>query len=365
MNVKYTIFTVLAAFLVLTVNSSSKAVDTRDIDKVRNKSVLDSEDFQIIDNFVGDAVQELVETIDLASIAKIRTDISSRSSSATGIQAQYAEQFSESAHKYISEAFEQVDKLPPEEQRFKVILSLNLLILVDNLEDLRVAELAMKRLNDKSAVIRYWAVHSVTNSGITEQLNSGNSELAGRIAKQLETLVEGVGSETTALMAEFAANVEIRQGEDLLVKIADIRISKYADWNVDNELLDAVILKFLHKKISSAGQNKAAVAQRFGQLYSYVIQRYVNGRDFLSVAGKRRLASVLAETEYCCIWRLLGSSVPRPTIRTAVERGDYAALLLEHNRLLGDETKAGQLPLKLNFDYGKKPDGTGRTAPLS
>ena len=39
-------------------------------------------------------------------------------------------------------------------------------------------------------------------------------------------------------------------------------------------------------------------------------------------------------------------------------------LLQEHSRLLGDETRAGQLPLKMNFDYGKNPDGSRRIAPL-
>jgi len=38
--------------------------------------------------------------------------------------------------------------------------------------------------------------------------------------------------------------------------------------------------------------------------------------------------------------------------------------LLEHSRLLGDETRAGELPQKLNFDYGTSPNSTGLTAPL-
>ncbi len=57
--------------------------------------------------------------------------------------------------------------------------------------------------------------------------------------------------------------------------------------------------------------------------------------------------------------------MPQSVIKKAVEEEDYMALLQEHNRLLGDGTKAGQLPLKLNFDYGKKPDGSKRIAPLA
>lgn len=57
--------------------------------------------------------------------------------------------------------------------------------------------------------------------------------------------------------------------------------------------------------------------------------------------------------------------MPQATIRRAIERDDYVALLVEHNRLLGDETRAGRLALRLNFDYGRSNDGTKRTAPLA
>ena len=55
---------------------------------------------------------------------------------------------------------------------------------------------------------------------------------------------------------------------------------------------------------------------------------------------------------------------PQSTIRKAVSNGDYKALQDEHNRLLGEEGRAGVLALKFNFDYGRNPDGSGRTAPL-
>ncbi len=57
MKGKGSIFGVLAAFLVLVMHSGSEAVNTRGIDRVRNKGVLDSRDFQIIDDFVNEAVR--------------------------------------------------------------------------------------------------------------------------------------------------------------------------------------------------------------------------------------------------------------------------------------------------------------------
>jgi hypothetical protein len=365
MKAKRVIFTVLASFFVLLMHSGYGAVNTRDIDSVRNKAVLDSSDLQIIDFFVGDAVRELVNTKDFASIAQTRSIILARRSSRKSTQTQYAEQFSESAHKYISKGLKQAEQLTPEDRRFKVIL--NILILIDGLEDVGLAELAIAFLKDESTIIRYWAVHSVTSPGFTKKLNfkkADDLQLARRIVVQLQGLVERSDPEILALAAEFAAEVGIPQGEDLFVQITDMRIKKYAAWTVNYELLDAAILRLLHQKISSVSVvNKAAVARRFGQLYSYVIQRYVKGRDLLNAAQKHQLASVLVETEKSCISKLLG--MPQSIIKRAVERDDYTRLLLEHSKLLGDETGTGQLALRLKFDYGKKPNGTPRTAPLA
>jgi len=364
MRGKRTFFGVLAVFLVLAMHSGSEAVNTRAIDRVCNKGVLDSRDFQVIDDFVNEAVGELVRTKDFTSIATIRSVILARRSSKTSVQAQYAEEFSKSALKYISSGFQDAEKLTPEGRKLKV--KVNLLILMGGLEDVRLADLAIGMLKDKNAVIRYLAVHSLTNAGIVKQLNSAgadNSKLARRIVERLGELVDKSGPEVIRLMAEFAAAVKVAQGEDLLGQIADMRMKRYADWTVKYELLDAAILRLLYKKISSGGSSRPVVARRFGQLYSYVLQRYIKGRDSLSATQKHQLASVLLETEKSCISKLLG--MRQTVIKRAVERGDYTALLQEHSRLLGDKTRAGRLGLKLKFDYGKTRDGVKRIAPLA
>jgi hypothetical protein len=367
MNGKWKIFAVLmGVFLALATGPVAVAVDTAKIDVCCHKEVLNDGDLQVIDGFVADAVSELAKTEDFTSIAKIRMVILSRSSSSKdSAKAQYEDQFSESAHKYISNALEAAKTLtPPAERRFKIIL--NLLILVDSLQEPRLADLAIKWLDDENNAIRYWAVHSVTNPGITAKLNSGgadNLKRAGKITEQLKKVVESSSPETLALMAGFAAKVDIPEGEELLLQIADMRIKRYENWKVEYELLDGDILKLLDSKIPAESTSKPEVAHRFGQLYSYAIQRYVKGRDVLSDTQKNQLASVLVETEISYISKRL--KVAQSVVKNAVEQGDYTALLQEHDRLLGDETKAGQLPLKLNFDYGKKPDGSRRIAPLA
>ena len=191
---------------------------------------------------------------------------------------------------------------------------------------------------------------------------AANQRLAAEIVEQLKNLVDECGPETMVLMAKFAAEVDISGGEDLLLQIADMRISKYADWTVDYELLDATVLRLLCDGIFSGNMNKSAVGRRFGQLYSYVIQRYVKGKELLSAAQKSQLASVLVETEKSCIGRLMGR--PQAVIKKAIEQDDYNTLLQEHSRLLGDEIRVGQLALKLSFDYGKTGSGIKRTTPL-
>jgi len=359
MKVKHIFFAILVTVLALVTQSVFGAVDTAKIDEVRNKEVLNNEDLEIIDEFVAEAVQDLLESRDFTSVAKTRTVILSRRST----QGQYAEQFSESTYKYISEALRTAGELTPEDYKHKMLL--NLLVLVDELEDVRLANLAVGMVKNENALVCYWAVHCITNPSIIEQLNSdtaANQRLAAEIVEQLKNLVDECGPETMVLMAKFAAEVDISGGEDLLLRIADMRISKYADWTVDYELLDATVLRLLCDGIFSGNMNKSAVGRRFGQLYSYAIQRYVKGKEILSVAQKSQLASVLVETEKSCISRLMGR--PQAVIKKAIEQNDYNTLLQEHSRLLGDEIRVGQLSLKLSFDYGKTGNGIKRTTPL-
>lgn len=366
MKVKWVVFSVLAAFFVSSANPIRQAVaaglNTRDIDTVRNKTVLDNKDLFVIDNFLAEAIRELVKTRDFTSIAALRGEILRR----RGPQPQYTEQFSESALKYITSALEETSRFP-EDRRIKVVV--NLLILIDGMEDLRLADLAIARLKDKNTIIRYWAVHCLTNPGIVKQLNAGgtvNAKIARLFADRLKEIVDISNPDTLALTANFAGDINISQAEELLLQIADSRTRKYAGWTVEYELLDGTILKLLGGKISSAPGGSGKSAVRFAQLYSFAIQRYVKGSGAtsggLTKTQKQQLASVLVETEDKCIGKLLGR--PQTTIKKAVERNDYAAILQEHNRLLGDATKAGELASKLNFDYGTAGDGRKRTSPL-
>jgi hypothetical protein len=359
MKLKGVIPAFLAAFIVLAMIARSRAVDTRQIDEVLKKQVLGSDDLKIIDEFLGEAVRELVNTRDFAEIAKLRTVILSKQST----QGQYAQQFSESALKHISAGLEQAKQLPQDRQ-FKVIL--NLLILIDGLQDPRLTDLAIALLKHSNQAVRYWAVRCVANPGLIEKLNPGGStsqDLVQRIAEQLKELVDTASPEVLGLMAEFAGTVKIAQGEELLGRIADARMKKYVDWTVEYELVDGTILKLLYGKIAATDSADPALARRFGQLYSYVLQRYIKGRDVLPEANKHYLTSVLVDVEDKCIGRLLRR--PQSTIKKAVEQADYSAVQQECDKLFGDGARQGQLVEQLKFDYGANPDGSKRITPLT
>jgi len=368
MKIKWLIFAVLVAFfLVLLMNSGSVAVSTREVDNVRKKAVLDNSDLKIIDDFLAQAIQELVQTRDFTTIAKIRTVILSRQST----QGQYAQQFSESARRHIATGFQQAQELRRPERITAVMI--NLLILMDGLHDLGLADQAMAMLKNENMVIRYWAVHCLSNTNILTQLNAAtNSNQASAIAAQLKGLIENSTPEIVVLIAQFAAGVDIPEAEQLLIQIADLRIKQYADWTVKYELYDSAILKYLSSKIPLLSESpvgllpttidtKPEIARRFAQLYSYAIQRYIKGASILNGTQKSHLSTVLVETEDKCIGRLLGN--PQLTIRRARERQNAQAILDEHDRLLGTATTSGQLPTALKFDYGTTGSST-RTAPL-
>ncbi len=90
-----------------------------------------------IDDFLAEAINELVRERDFTAIAQKRTVILSRQSTQSQ-QGQYAQQFSESARRYIAQGFLDAQKLPRQERITGV--TINLLILMDGLKDLGLAD---------------------------------------------------------------------------------------------------------------------------------------------------------------------------------------------------------------------------------
>lgn len=362
MSLKRAVFAILVGGLVLTMFSVSRAVvDLRRIKEVHGKSVLTQQDMDVIDEFMKDAVTDLVRTTDFTQVSKTRTTILTYQSS----QAQYAQQYSESAFRYVEAGVQEArTDIRDENRRFKVVA--NLLILVDSLKDPRLIPLAIAEIKHPNSAVRYWAVRAATDPGLWTKLNQNQSaaaQTAGQILAECSRVAGGSSPEVLHLMAEFASRYDTAEAERLLLQVADARIGRYADWSVRYELMDSAILKVLCDKIVAGSGSGSQLARRFGQLLSFAMQRYIKGQSDGAVKpiSLNYLVSVLIETEEKCIGRLLGA--PQATIRRAIEAKDVAALQAEHDRLLGAGNQAGVLSSKFSVNYG--PEGQGRPAPLT
>ena len=360
MNVKRAVFAVVVGGLVLAFSISRAVVDTSQIEKVKGKSVLTPPDLQVIDEFMDDAVSDIVNATDFTEAVKARTTILNYQWD----QAQYADQYSQSALRRISEGMQKVQSISNPAKRFKVLA--NLLILVENLKDPRLVDLAVGMIAHENNTVRYWAVRAVTDPALWAKLSQGQSDtsqLASRIIGQFGPVIDASSPETLRLMAEFAgARLEART-EGLLVGIADARIRRYADWTVKYELTDIAILKQLCNKIATAGGTGGELPRRFAQLYSFAIQRYIKGqqRGVLKSISRNYLASVIAEIEAQCLGRLLGT--PQQGLVRAIQAQSLDGLGAEHDRLLGAQGQAGALVSKLGINYGSA--GQSRAEPLA
>jgi hypothetical protein len=350
MKARSTVFAVLVGGLVVSLFSTAGAVvDTQAIDPVLKKSVLTPQDLAVIDAFVLDAVEEIVQIDDFTQSANIRAILLAR----TGSQTQYVQQFSESALKYISAALQQAQGIADPVKRFNVMA--NLLILVDSLRDPRLVDVAVRMIGQENDGVRYWAVRAATDQALWTKLNQSPATatpLAERIMAECSRVAETSSPEVINLMVEFAGRYNTAGAEDLLVHAADARIKRYAAWDARYELADAALLKLLGDRLAGGGAASPEVAKRFAQLYSFVIQRYIKGQqhNVLSDTSRNYLASVILEVEDKCLSKLLGAK--QVALIRAVQGPDLDALQAEHDKLLGGEGETGTLVSKLKVNYG-------------
>ena len=339
-----------------------QAANTGLIDNVRRKTVLNEQDKKVIDDFIRDSIDGLVNDNDFTSIAKYRDAITSRKDSS---QVQYVDQFQESTINYITKAFETAKNIKPALNQ--AIVTTNLLILIDKLENVKLVILAKNKLDDDNSIVRYWAVKCLANPVIIEQLNSGqapNPTLPEEITKKLISIVPKSSVESLDMIARYAVSINVQQGKELLIKIADQRIATYASWSVKHEYEDGDILKILENAISESKDKTdiPAIAQRFAQLYSYIIQRYIKGETFLNAVQKFHLESIIIETEDKCIRNMVGA---QQDFKKAIETKQLNTLMSYHDKLLGSNATRGEMPEKYNFNYGTNEDGSIRNAPLT
>ncbi len=351
----------VSAGLILIFTANLTAVDNRKVAIVQNKDVLDSSDFVVIDNFVDDAIRELIDAKDFSEISRLRSDIIANSVAKNeSSKAQYHNQFTKSAAEHISAALKSSQSLPAD-KKFKVVL--NLLMIIEGLGDIQLSSLVVDKIDDDNAAFRYWAIKCFASPEVIKQLNdAGENSVSAQVVSRINKVIDKSDDTLLVLISGLASEIKSQSavgGTELLIRIADLRIKQYEQWQVNDEITDAAVLKALYNKIVS-GEGGADMAKRFCNLYSFVCQRYLKGVN-LSAAHKDKLITVMVEIEDKCISKLL---VRQTKIREAIQKKDMAALQAEIDRLLGDANTEGKLPVKLNIQY-RGPDGKESTAPAA
>jgi hypothetical protein len=340
------------------------AVSTAKIDAVRNKETLAESDTEVIEEFLVEALEEFLAKTDFSDIASLRTTIVSRSSSERESgQFQYGPRFITAIQKQISQAFDKVLKMPDDQR--KQFLTMNLLILINDLGNAELSKAALDYLQNPDIMIRYWAVSCLANNNVLRQLNTTesaeNSQLAEQFAQKLQTAAQTEQSgDILILLAQFASAMKQPAANEILKEIVQNRINLYLNWQVKDEMVDSWILKALADRPQADPENASVMAKNFAILYSLVIQRYILGQETLPASNIRNLVSVIAQSEKSLL-RFLPDW--QGNLRRAIEKGGGTLLVTEHDSLFGSANAAGKLPTAAGFDYGKNPDGSVKTAP--
>jgi hypothetical protein len=338
------------------------AVNTAKIDAVRARETLTDADTTVMEQFLADALSELYEKTDFSDVATLRNTIVSKSTASTESgQIQYGPRFFTAAQKEIASTFKKVNELPNSQR--KTLLTINLLILTNDLGNLEISKTALDYLQNSNIIIRYWAVGCLTNANVLRQLNfesEDNKRLAQDVIKRLSAVVQTEPSgDIMAMIADFAAGLKQPAANDLLTAIAEKRIDLYMMWKVNDEMADITILRALVDRTTIDPDSSKVMSKNFAILYSLIIQRYVQG-DQLSDTTRGSLVSVITQSE-----KLIIHYIPdwAGSLKRALEKGGGAGLIAEHDSLFGAAGSVGKLPTVAGFDYGKNPDGSAKTAP--
>lgn len=352
---KGVLFLILTGFICLSAAlAPAQRLETQEIDRVRTRAVVDnavleSIDLAVIDAFMDRAFDEWILTQNNGESVNIRITLTER----RGVkpESQYSVQYRTSCEKYMQQALENLAQRENSPQ--KQIILRDMMILAADMNGPAFVRFGLGLLSDTEPMVRYWATAAATGPAALAAFGTDNPDtaLAGEVMDGLAKLAaDSAQAETLRLAVLFIDKIKDPRGIEILNTIADKRIQAYRDWKVDNEMLEINLLDVMANKINQAGssQVKQDMARRFGQVYSFVIQRYLTGKGSLSKTTVSRLESVIVSIEQMAVVDLLGRAVNN--IKTSIEKGGQT-LQTEHDNLLGADARRGELQTKFNFDY--------------
>lgn len=244
----------------------------------------------------------------------------------------------------------------------------NLAILTAELQSVILVDFGVQWAQDPDPVVRYWAIKSIADPVIAQQLDSeitANPEAAQKIFETLQTVIQNEPlQEVLALTAGFSAAWQDARSAQLLERLTARRLEDYnhcrekTAW-LDNRILRALAEKYAAQKLA---EEKTAAGRRFASLLAVVMQRWIQneaaGGKGLSEEARSQLITTLVETEDRLLPKL---EIVAPGIRRALERGGDLQPVYED--LMGTTSRRGTLATRLGIDFGRDSEGRTLTIP--
>jgi hypothetical protein len=269
----------------------------------------------------------------------------------------YSSAYQKASKEHLKEALDTVDKW--ENGVKKVRIERNLMILTVELGNVGLVDLALPKLSNKDPMVRYWAVRSLTSADVISQ---SKGEAVTRDDKRTAQIIAGLedylkttpDTATISYVTNFAIEMNTAASRKMLSGIADRRIDAYMKWTVTDEHIDADILKgmgSLGVQISDPAE-KQELLGRFGQMYAYVLERYMQP-DKLPAGSRERLISTIVEVED----KIVVKQVPGWAAKFRADISTNKPLIDDYALLFGSNGQPGELAAKMNFNYGKDSSG--------
>ena len=354
-------------FSVIVLASSAYSVNTASIESIRSRTAtsgaeLSDSDIAEIAKFWQTAMDQMLLAETSQEVVDVRRQLEKQEG--TEHLSYYAAAYITQAQKSIQTAFENTTHIEDTQQR--QIINRNLMILTGNLKSPKLASLAIDRLDFDDSVVQYWAVKSLTQPAVVNQLTDEVTQDETQTATILNALkglvTRGTSPEIRHMVVRFCMSFDSPTAQEILLLIASKRVEAYQQWNVGDVQPDVQLLAALggSAMLKQDPQIKQNFGRAFAELFAMAIQRYWMGVQMLSDDEIDQMKTVIAATDQNVLEKTMGI---RTGILQAIRTSNIPVLKREFETLLGNRIRQGKLAESLNFNYGKDTAGKTLTAP--
>jgi hypothetical protein len=263
-------------------------------------------------------------------------------------QDQYAQAYGSVLRGRLEAVIKEAGAFPDAAKKAAVLR--NISILIAQMDTLDMAKMSVGLLGEPDTVIRYYAVKALTSEKVSTQLAASATADASSRKQILDALLQTASKEDQpvilGLLARYAVRFKGAEGRELILAVVNNRMKAYTAWKVTQESADLELLTALVEKLAAsvAPEDKAVLAGRFAQYFSYVIQRYAKGQDILSASARQAMISTIVGTEESLLSGPTLLNRKATDLRSAIQKNNMEALMKAHDALLGSASGAGELP---------------------